>query len=224
MKKEEFIVGAWYVCKDFVHTQAIRFERFYRDRLVASERIYNGRHVHPHEKLIYHQNLSTYRKVELSEISHYLPSNHPDKLPSINEFPEKGCCLYDPEIEVYVSKALGYTYSEISKRFTYLGWNAKTKSWGTNLTPFNVLPLYDVNQLKQIINPNLNSNGTNNEVQRIETKDRITNPDGAIRMASRRCQVSIGSRPKGNKAPVDIGRTLFKQSEIKPNIVHTRYI
>lgn len=227
MKKEDFVVGDWYVSSEFKDTQAIRFRRFDGGTLVASERVFMRRYSSSNVELKFHQDPGTYRRLDLSEVRTYLPLSHPDKYPLLEEFPEKGFCTYDTQVVEYITKTLKYKQkgSPVPPTSTsMLGWNGVNGLWAVQENAFGGFNKYYVDQLKHFINTNTIKNDTNNEVQRTETEDRITNPDGAARLASRRCQSAVGSRPKGNKAPVNTGRTLVKQSEIKPNIVHTRYI
>ena len=223
MKKEDFIVGKWYVSSIWTTFIATKFSGFnkqgyysYSESIYYDERryIFNSSYTVSDK-----QDWSTFREVNLSEIEEYLPKGHPDlKLTIINlNFPKAGCYFDDEDIVLNHLKSIGYIkYSKgvTSKKddYPYIRWNNKNEYFYLAY-PSSAVKNYTTQQINQLLNIN------KNEV--LKTKTENTRPiiKGAIGLRSRGQQITIGSRHQGNSASIITCKTKSVSIEISKNIV-----
>jgi hypothetical protein len=127
MKKEDFIIGKWYVSNQFVNTQAIKVKDVRGKHLVVLERIYENKFISSPKELSYHQDLSSYRRVPLAEIRPYLPDDLGGKLISnvcfnnqseeISLTLEKGTKVEIVKMTYEQAKAIGFINLDVLKNF-----------------------------------------------------------------------------------------------------------
>lgn len=223
MKKEDFIVGKWYVSSLWTSFIATKFSGFNKQGYFSySESIQcvKGRHMFSLSVTTSdRQDWSTFREVDPSEIEEYLPKGHPDlKLNIIDSnFPEAGCYFDDEDIVLNHLKSIGYIgYNEgvTSKRsgYQHIRWNKKNEYFYLTSSSSNVKN-YTTQQINQLLNIN------KNEV--LKTKTENTRPiiKGAIGLRSRGQQITDGSRHQGNSASIITCKTKSVSIEISKNIV-----
>lgn len=77
MKKEDFIIGKWYHCKDWVReVKAARFAGFVDNYFTYSAMI-NSEYIKKSSRSTYND-WNTYKEISIAEIQQYLPIKHPD--------------------------------------------------------------------------------------------------------------------------------------------------
>ena len=222
MKKEDFIVGKWYVSSLWVTFIAAKFSGFDKHGFYSfSESIYSGvgRHLF---NLSFtttdKQGWSTFREVDLSEIEEYLPKGHPDlKLTTIDlSFPTEGCYFDDEGIVLNHLKSLGYNPSKEynhrkSEGRQYVKWD-NNHYWYICSNSINTKN-YTTQQINQFLNIN------KNEVLKIKTENTRPIIKGAIGLRSRGQQITAGSRHQGNSASIITCKAKSVSIEISKNIV-----
>ena len=234
MRVKDLEIGKWYTSPSNSHDNilGIKVISTYKTNLVYQEII--------DKKLGYYKTSdintrgwpeTVFIQTPVEDLKNYLPKDHPDYLalstdPIFEEFPTRGCCMYDDIIYKYLENC-GYrmvtptSNSGTPKR--YLGWNEK-RIMATHFSAYGSYDSYPVNQLKQIINLSLKikSNGDKksniNEIQRSTTKVSRSDRSGTARVANRRCTRAAGSRPQGNVTQVKVRKTRVIMSKIRGSI------
>lgn len=228
MKKEDFIVGKWYVSNSWTDIQAAKFERFQSNMFKPSEYIKYNNHGFARHIDSYYDSIFNYREISISEISKYLPKDHPD-LGIINienelqEFPEQGFCRFnkldDWKLYCYLSRKFPESSVKINACDIGLAWN-KLSFW--NISIGSGKKEYKIEQLNKFINNNTKENvkqNSNNEVQSITSENRQSSRTGAIAIRCGRQQITVGNRPNGNTTRSKIGRTEIKSVKICKTII-----
>lgn len=222
MKKEDFIVGKWYVSSIWTTFIATKFSGFNKRGYYSfSESIYctKGRHTFDSSYTATdEQDWSTFREVDPSEIEEYLPKGHPDLRATIIDlsFPTEGCYFDDEDIVLNYLRSLGYTHSkEYNHRKTenikYIKWR-HNQYWYISSNSINTKN-YTTQQINQLLNIN------KNEVLKIKTENTRPIIKGAIGLRSRGQQITAGSRHQGNSASIITCKTKSVSIEISKNIV-----
>lgn len=222
MKKEDFIVGKWYVSSIWTSFIATKFSGFNKQGYYSySESIHRcvGKHMFSLSVTTSdRQDWSTFREVDLSEIEEYLPRGHPDLRTNIIDlnFPTEGCYFDDEDIVINHLKGLGYNPSKEynhrkSESRQYVKWS-NNYYWYIYSSSSNTKN-YTTQQINQLLNIN------KNEVLKIKTENTRPIIKGAIGLRSRGQQITTGSRPKGNSASIITCKAKSVSIEISKNIV-----
>lgn len=228
MKKEDFIVGKWYANDLWVDIQAVKFARFQNNIFKPTESIRYNKHHFAKPMDSYYDSTFSYREVSISEISKYLPKDHPD-LGIINienelqEFPEQGFCRFDGindwELYSYLDNKFPQSSVYITTDSIGLTWN-KLSFWDISIRSGK--KEYKIEQLNKFINNNTKENvkqTSNNEVQSITSENRQSSRTGTIAIRCGRQQITVGNRPNGNTTRSKIGRAEIKSVKICKTII-----
>ena len=223
MKKEDFIVGKWYLCSEWVRgVIAAKFKEFNKSNEFTYSQIVHNNVCKTQGGSSYHKNLEKYKEIPISEIQHLLPTGHPDLINNINNFPNEGCYFDDDDILVNYLIKNNYTqnnkYSSKSSTTKYLKWN-DFQYWYVYHDSIE-FKNYTTQQIHQLINYNTNQN-EKNTLQSIETENSRPNHIGTIAIRRGRQQITVGNRPNGNKTSAKIGRTEINSIKICKNIVQS---
>lgn len=232
MKKEDFIKGKWYISSEWNEFIAAKFDGFnWDDDFTFSEiigkKLLNHRYNNNSYTNTDKQRWSTFKEVSIAEIARYLPKDHPD-LPNNNEFPKTGYCSGS---EIDIATIANYLHNTLNKKI--IGSNtladAKCVVWTETCyyymsvkqsTTYSCRPTdYILNTINNKTKTNYGNIKQNDNVPTTTSEVRKSTFTGTITIRRGRQQITTGSRPNGNQACVNTGRSRFNTVKIRKNIV-----